>query len=202
MGSVCSTAAPAPQEPATPTPAVAVSMAAPTVECCRTISLKREKTNKFKLASEYVSHASMGAASVLDGCPFQEEKKGNACLLIIDPQIDFHEGGSLGVPGATKDSERIAALLLKPSFLGAAAGCAASMRPMDWTVTLVMAVTLAVVAATIIACWSAPDDAAWAKVASIDSCTFSLSSCWAVSTLIVKTISIPPAAVKRRRRRA
>ena len=57
--------------------------------------------------------ASMGAASVLDGCPFQEEKKGNACLLIIDPQIDFHEGGSLGVPGATKDSERIAALLLK-----------------------------------------------------------------------------------------
>lgn len=113
MGSVCSTAAPAPQEPATPPPTVAVSMAAPTVECCRTISLKREKTNKFKLASEYVSHASMGAASVLDGCPFQEEKKGNACLLIIDPQIDFHEGGSLGVPGATKDSERIAALLLK-----------------------------------------------------------------------------------------
>jgi len=79
---------------------------------CREVSLKRVKTNKFKLASEYVAHGSMGAASVLDGCPIHEEM-GNACLLIIDPQLDFHEGGSLAVPGATKDSERISELLLR-----------------------------------------------------------------------------------------
>lgn len=29
-------------------------------------------------------------------------------LLIIDPQNDFHVGGSLGVPGAHEDSERTA----------------------------------------------------------------------------------------------
>ena len=33
------------------------------------------------------------------------------CLLIIDPQNDFHEGGSLGVPGAAADTARVAALL-------------------------------------------------------------------------------------------
>ena len=33
-------------------------------------------------------------------------KRGGTCLLIIDPQVDFHEGGSLAVPGATADSER------------------------------------------------------------------------------------------------
>ena len=54
----------------------------------------------------------MGASSVLDGCPVQEDS-GGACLLIIDPQADFHEGGSLAVAGATGDSERIAALLLR-----------------------------------------------------------------------------------------
>jgi nicotinamidase-related amidase len=32
-------------------------------------------------------------------------------LLIIDPQIDFHPGGSLGVPGADGDSARIAAFI-------------------------------------------------------------------------------------------
>jgi nicotinamidase-related amidase len=32
-------------------------------------------------------------------------------LLLIDPQIDFHEGGSLAVPGATADSERIAQMI-------------------------------------------------------------------------------------------
>jgi nicotinamidase/pyrazinamidase len=32
-------------------------------------------------------------------------------LLIIDPQIDFHPGGSLGVPGANEDSERIASFI-------------------------------------------------------------------------------------------
>ena len=32
-------------------------------------------------------------------------------LLLIDPQIDFHEGGSLAVPGATADSLRIAKMI-------------------------------------------------------------------------------------------
>ena len=33
-------------------------------------------------------------------------------LLIIDPQIDFHPGGSLGIVGANEDSERTAKLIL------------------------------------------------------------------------------------------
>jgi len=32
-------------------------------------------------------------------------------LVIVDPQVDFHEGGSLGVNGANDDSERIANLI-------------------------------------------------------------------------------------------
>ena len=32
-------------------------------------------------------------------------------LFIIDPQIDFHPGGSLGVPGAHEDSAKIAAFI-------------------------------------------------------------------------------------------
>lgn len=32
-------------------------------------------------------------------------------LLIIDPQVDFHEGGSLAVGGATADTQRIAAMI-------------------------------------------------------------------------------------------
>ena len=54
----------------------------------------------------------MGAAAVLDGAPVAEDHDG-AALFIIDPQVDFHEGGSLGVDGATKDSKRIAALIRK-----------------------------------------------------------------------------------------
>eukprot|EP01031_Cornospumella_fuschlensis_P038252 gene38250-46482_t len=34
-----------------------------------------------------------------------------ALLLIIDPQVDFHEGGALAVPGATADTSRIADLI-------------------------------------------------------------------------------------------
>ncbi len=34
-------------------------------------------------------------------------------LLIIDPQVDFHPGGSLAVPGANEDSERIAQFIYK-----------------------------------------------------------------------------------------
>lgn len=35
------------------------------------------------------------------------------CLLIIDPQQDFAEGGALAVPGATKDMERLAKMIDK-----------------------------------------------------------------------------------------
>ena len=41
-----------------------------------------------------------------------QEGIGNA-LVIIDPQVDFHEGGSLGINGATDDSTRIAAFIRK-----------------------------------------------------------------------------------------
>ena len=34
-------------------------------------------------------------------------------LLIIDPQNDFHPGGSLGVTGANEDSQRIADMISK-----------------------------------------------------------------------------------------
>jgi len=37
-------------------------------------------------------------------------------LVIIDPQVDFHEGGSLAVAGATKDTERICKLIKAKSF--------------------------------------------------------------------------------------
>lgn len=36
---------------------------------------------------------------------------GGTALLIVDPQRDFHEGGSLAVPGAIEDAERIAQLI-------------------------------------------------------------------------------------------
>ena len=34
-------------------------------------------------------------------------------ILIIDPQVDFHPGGSLAVPGADEDSKRIANMIKK-----------------------------------------------------------------------------------------
>lgn len=36
---------------------------------------------------------------------------GGTALLIVDPQRDFHEGGSLAVPGAIEDAGRIAELI-------------------------------------------------------------------------------------------
>lgn len=36
---------------------------------------------------------------------------GGTALLIVDPQMDFHEGGSLAVPGASADAKRIAQLI-------------------------------------------------------------------------------------------
>ena len=38
-------------------------------------------------------------------------KSDKVVLLIIDPQVDFHEGGSLAVTGAAADSERVVALI-------------------------------------------------------------------------------------------
>jgi len=38
-------------------------------------------------------------------------KKGGTAVLIIDPQNDFHEGGSLAVAGATADSARTAQMI-------------------------------------------------------------------------------------------
>lgn len=40
---------------------------------------------------------------------------GGTALLVVDPQLDFHEGGSLAVPGATADSERTAKFIAKHS---------------------------------------------------------------------------------------
>jgi len=37
-------------------------------------------------------------------------------LLIIDPQVDFHKGGSLAVPGAVEDAGRIAKLIKTKRF--------------------------------------------------------------------------------------
>jgi nicotinamidase/pyrazinamidase len=42
---------------------------------------------------------------------FAVEVNVNECILIIDPQNDFHEGGSLAVPNANDDAKRIANLL-------------------------------------------------------------------------------------------
>lgn len=76
------------------------------------VAYHKEKSTFFQLASKHVAHASMGAAAVLDGAPVQEDHD-DAALFIIDPQVDFHEGGTLGIDGATADSERIAKLIEK-----------------------------------------------------------------------------------------
>ena len=39
-------------------------------------------------------------------------KKPKVILLIIDPQVDFHPGGSLAIANANDDSERTASLIL------------------------------------------------------------------------------------------
>ena len=41
-----------------------------------------------------------------------KENKGKVVLLLVDPQVDFHPGGSLAVAGADLDSDRIARLIL------------------------------------------------------------------------------------------
>jgi nicotinamidase/pyrazinamidase len=39
--------------------------------------------------------------------------KAKNILLIIDPQVDFHPGGSLAISGANEDSARTAGLILE-----------------------------------------------------------------------------------------
>lgn len=39
------------------------------------------------------------------------EYHGNITVFLIDPQVDFHPGGSLGIPTANKDSRRLAKLI-------------------------------------------------------------------------------------------
>jgi nicotinamidase/pyrazinamidase len=42
---------------------------------------------------------------------FPKHDKRHVVLLIIDPQVDFHEGGSLAVTGATADAKRISNMI-------------------------------------------------------------------------------------------
>jgi len=81
----------------------------------KAVDYHKQKTNSFPLTSQHIPHGSMGAAAVLDGCPVKEDHD-DAALFIIDPQNDFHEGGSLGVDGATADSQRIAELIRRHPF--------------------------------------------------------------------------------------
>lgn len=50
-------------------------------------------------------------SAVLDA----ESGLGGTALLIVDPQVDFHEGGALAVQGASDDAERIALLVTDQS---------------------------------------------------------------------------------------
>lgn len=40
-------------------------------------------------------------------------QKAKSILLVIDPQVDFHPGGSLAISGANEDSARTASLILQ-----------------------------------------------------------------------------------------
>ncbi|CAM9468484.1 unnamed protein product [Pylaiella littoralis] len=51
---------------------------------------------------------SMRRLSDLSAALETEASLGGTTLMIVDPQVDFHEGGSLAVPGALDDAERIA----------------------------------------------------------------------------------------------
>merc|ERR1719424_1454494 len=76
-------------------------------------SLKRSLSQRGKrFCRQQTGFASKaGAAGLMDGVPFQDNFSGGLALFIIDPQVDFHEGGSLAVTGATEDSKKIAALI-------------------------------------------------------------------------------------------
>ena len=42
-----------------------------------------------------------------------QSQSGLMNILIIDPQVDFHEGGKLAVQGATDDSIRVSSFIQK-----------------------------------------------------------------------------------------
>jgi len=44
--------------------------------------------------------------------PDSEVKNEKVTLLLIDPQVDFHPNGSLQVPGANEDSDRIVDMII------------------------------------------------------------------------------------------
>lgn len=56
----------------------------------------------------HMEEYSMRRLSDLSAVLETEGSLGGTALLIVDPQVDFHEGGSLAVPGAGDDAERIA----------------------------------------------------------------------------------------------
>tara|TARA_B100001540_G_scaffold313100_1_gene335404 strand:- start:796 stop:1803 length:1008 start_codon:yes stop_codon:yes gene_type:complete len=68
-----------------------------------------------------LAYTASGAAALMDGRPARRSlpRAADVCLLVIDPQLDFHDAdrsskrgkGSLAVRGATADSKRTAALL-------------------------------------------------------------------------------------------
>lgn len=53
--------------------------------------------------------------SNLTGVSEADVSLGGIALLVVDPQMDFHEGGSLAVPGASADAVRIARLIVDHS---------------------------------------------------------------------------------------
>ena len=59
----------------------------------------------------FVSGAALSALAsrLLKPPPNLERTEDTTTLLIIDPQNDFHPGGSLAIPTADEDAERIAA---------------------------------------------------------------------------------------------
>jgi len=71
--------------------------------------LRKQKSSRLVTAFE----SKAGAAGLMDGVPLHDTFSGGLALFIIDPQVDFHEGGNLGVTGATEDSRKIEALIRK-----------------------------------------------------------------------------------------
>jgi len=72
-------------------------------------TLRKQKSSRLVTAFE----SKAGAAGLMDGVPLHDTFSGGLALFIIDPQVDFHEGGNLGVAGATEDSRKIAAFIRK-----------------------------------------------------------------------------------------
>jgi nicotinamidase/pyrazinamidase len=81
---------------------------------CRSIrtGLRRASTGLTTTYATPFAAATSGAT--IGTCTFthwKKQNKMNRALLVIDPQVDFCEGGSLAVPGATANMRRIARLL-------------------------------------------------------------------------------------------